>query len=47
MLSKFPNKTLKVGAKVYLSPQSRYRNGEGGGRSVNPTGVVGARSGCE
>lgn len=41
MLSKFPNKTLKVGAKVSLSPESRYRNGEGGGRSINPTGVVG------
>lgn len=41
MLSKFPNKTLKIGAKVSLSPQSRFRNGEGGGPSVNPIGVVG------
>lgn len=42
MLSKFPNKTLKVGAKVSLSPESRYREpGHGLGPAGNPTGVVG------
>ena len=42
MLSKFPNKTLKVGAKVSLSPQSRYRDARNGlGPDSNPTGVVG------
>lgn len=47
MLSRFPNKTLKVGAKVSLSPQSRYRNGYGGGLDINPTGVVGVVSRVE
>lgn len=42
MLSRFPNSTLKVGAKVSLSPQSRMLTSEGGGRGgVNPLGVVG------
>jgi hypothetical protein len=43
MLSKFPNKTLKIGAPVSLSPQSRFvagREGNGPGRS-NPVGVRG------
>ena len=36
MLSKFPNKTLKVGAKVSLSPQHQWRRGD-----QNPVGVPG------
>lgn len=43
MLSRFPNKTLKVGAKVSLSPESRMldeRYGSGR-RPCNPLGVVG------
>ena len=39
MLSKFPNKTLKVGAKVSLSPESQFAYGGQG--SPNPTGIVG------
>lgn len=36
MLSRFPNKTLKVGAKVSLSPQHQWRIGD-----ANPVGVRG------
>lgn len=36
MLSKFPNKTLKVGAKVSLSPQHQWHRGE-----TNPVGMPG------
>lgn len=36
MLSKFPNKTLKVGARVSLSPQHNWNRG-----SANPVGVAG------
>lgn len=36
MLSKFPNKTLKVGAKVSLSPQHQWRRCED-----NPVGIFG------
>ena len=36
MLSKFPNKTLKVGAKVSLSPQHQWRIGD-----ANPVGISG------
>ena len=36
MLSKFPNKTLKVGAIVSLSPETTWSKGE-----FNPIGVRG------
>lgn len=39
MLSKFPNKTLKVGAKVSLSPKSEFASDWE--RSSNPVGIVG------
>lgn len=42
MLSKFPNKTLKVGAKVSLSPQSEMLDpNRWGGPEINPLGVTG------
>lgn len=39
MLSKFPNGTLKIGAKVSLSPESRFAHDYEG--SANPVGVGG------
>lgn len=43
MLSKFPNKTLKVGAKVSLSPESKHiTENRGYGRGpYNPVGIEG------
>ena len=38
MLSKFPNKTLKIGAKVSLSPQTNWN---GSGPTHNPVGRIG------
>ena len=41
MLSRFPNRTLKIGARVSLAPESRmFTEGAGPGR-INPLGVVG------
>ena len=40
MLSKFPNKTLKVGARVSLSPESEFAIGWSRS-SANPLGVSG------
>lgn len=42
MLSKFPNKTLKLGARVSLSPQHNWHRG-----NTNPVGVVGRVSSLE
>lgn len=47
MLSKFPNKTLKVGAIVSLSPQSRYRTEAGFYPEANPVGIAGVVTGID
>ena len=40
MLSRFPNKTLKIGAKVSLSPETEWSNS-----FADPRGIVGVVDG--
>lgn len=47
MLSRFPNKTLKVGAIVSLSPQSRYKTGAWVYPEANPVGIAGVVTGID